>query len=184
MKQKTDRTLLLLLIACVVASAVAYQTVFGEGGNDAQASSQASPSSYNPPEIHSLAALKSERNYAAIDRKPIFFESRKPPQAPNKVKTKPVQIRKPKLEVVGIVSETDKKIALLKPEKTTEVLALSSGEIISGWNIVLIEDTHIILESGDHRERYAIKDYPKLELGKSKEISGAPSGKYRLIEIK
>ncbi len=108
---------------------------------------------------------KPQSFYSDITKRPVFSESRRPPQP--KPKPKPVRVVKPKppvirrpptvkvkpvisitsFKLIGVLINATTKKALIQSVRDKKEIWLRAGNSIQGWKLVSISDNNVIMES-------------------------------------
>jgi hypothetical protein len=153
-----------LILGCISLSWAIYQdlltTPYGGQPGTAQMST-----------VERLPALPAEPNFSmpAIHtfdetvQRPLFSESRRPPEA-QPVAKKKVVTKPPEFTVVGIIFSADERIAFVSPHdkgnrsRPKELLQLSEGTKYQGWTVVEIARKEVTLRHNDTEVSFGL-DY-------------------------
>jgi len=90
-------------------------------------------------------------NFEAIVERPLFSPDRQPQEA-GTTEITPVQkttIKKPELQLRGIVLSEDEQVALIKVRKDPGLKRIKLNEKIQGWTLTELKDNSAKLASGD-----------------------------------
>jgi|GEM_PF-4200998 len=164
---KLDRTVILLSLCCLALAAVIVHQM--EGLNTQPAGSKVGVATADTPAAVLLPVPKTrqERDYTAIDQKPLFFLSRKPVPKKVKAKLKAPPVKRPKFKILGTITDTDQHIALIQLDKKAAVKHYRQGDKIHDWTIVTITPLFLVLKFKEVEARYTLSSYPPLPVGNS-----------------
>jgi type II secretory pathway component PulC len=100
----------------------------------------------------------SHDSFASIADRPLFEPTRKkyvPPPKPDAEKAAPPI---PKIFLVGVIIDTDTRIAMVKTPDAALATALAVGGEIAGWQISAIEPDRILLNAGNSENEIRLDD--------------------------
>lgn len=90
--------------------------------------------------------------YNAISERPLFAQTRRPPEAEAAADVPKTQTNLPNLRLRGTVLSTEGTYCLIQKLPSKETLRMMEGQIIEGWRIEKILPDRVILKSGDKTE--------------------------------
>lgn len=102
------------------------------------------------PEATSLK-LGDVNNFEAIVERPLFSHNRQP-QEESAIEIIPVQktpVKKPDLQLTGIVLSDDEQVALIKVRKNPRLKRVKLNEKVQGWTLIELKSNSAKLTSGD-----------------------------------
>ena len=91
-----------------------------------------------------------------------FFENRAPIQTKPKQQAKTVVVKKPKLKIIGIISDGNTKRVLVQLDKKASVRGYWVGEKIQGWTVKEINVDYILLSLRNTEAKFSLANYPAL----------------------
>ncbi len=141
---------LALGFACLTLGAAVYDRIAALG-------SIALPPRAAPPLAEADAPLPAEptlspparETFAAILERPIFAQSRRPPQAAAETAA-PAPAPSLDLDLTGVVIWRAQRLALVRPKKASAdiVQVVAEGGTVGGWSVVTIEPRRVVLRNG------------------------------------
>jgi type II secretory pathway component PulC len=136
---------------CLGLAAVVYREL---------SSAETSIDSVSPVAKGTIQALRPEKSFAmapiekfsAIVERPIFSADRRPA---SKMAGSEKQAQRPrsKLTLYGIAISAGERIALVGAERGTGLIRVKRGDALSGWVVVDIERTRLLLRQGSRDEQ-------------------------------
>lgn len=167
MTPNLDRTVILLSLCCLALAAVIVHQMEGLNTQPAGSTVGAVTAYTQAAVLLPVPKARQERDYTAIDQKPLFFSSRKPVPKKVKAKLKAPPVKRPKFKILGTITDTDQHIALIQLDKKAAVKPYRQGDKIHDWTIATITPLYVILKFRDVEARYSLSNYPPLPLGNS-----------------
>lgn len=129
----------------------APQSAVSESARQQVAPSVSAPTPSRPPQMAPLSG------YSEITKRPLFSETRRPPQP----EPPPKPVAKPRspanFTLVGIIQTPEKKSALMKSPTRPMARLISEGQKIEHWKVEKIGDGGVLLQAGEHRTEIKIK---------------------------
>jgi general secretion pathway protein N len=128
----------------------------------------------SPVLAQDAAGTDRQRFYAGIDLalleatrdRPLFSESRRPPQPPpepSRPEPAPVVAMAPaptpmppSLRLIGLVTMGETRVALVEDGTTGEILRLSPGATIDEWTMTIVDDRTIAFARDGEAARFAL----------------------------
>jgi general secretion pathway protein N len=116
------------------------------------------PETHLPPELDfGLAPLD---RYAEIIQRPLFRETRRPPEEPDEPET--VQKsgspgKPPPFVLTGVIIAPDKREALLREARGRGVSRVQQGEEIRGWRLEVVGAETIVLRRADRSQELSLE---------------------------
>lgn len=102
-----------------------------------------------PPPPPTAFAAPPPNAFAAIGDRPLFDAERKkyvPPPKPDEAKQAPPP--PPNLSLVGVIIDSDKRLAMVKASDGMLASSIAVGANIGGWQVAAIEPDRIVLTAG------------------------------------
>lgn len=122
----------------------------------------ASSQSPSPDEVHWLQGATLDR-LEATRLHPLFTPTRQPPVVDETVDTpapvaaadvETVPDAPPELKLVGIISTTDSRQALLQDTASGQIHRLKDGEKYRNWNLSIVDSRTVAFEQSGRRQDY------------------------------
>jgi len=113
------------------------------------------------PDILNLAELAFD-SYAEIAERPVFSPSRRPAAGPARTfLPTAAPDRSVDLELVGLVSEGSRRLALIRPRGSRETVQLAEGETWRDWTIAEIGTDFVTVRSGRGEQELRLAYKPR-----------------------
>jgi type II secretory pathway component PulC len=117
----------------------------------------AAPSRKASAKAATLPRADNVRAYDAISNRPLFSETRRPPEhAPDAPEPTSEALRH--VGLTGVVITSERKTALIYSQKSPEMLTLQEGESLEGWHLDKVLQDRIVLSHGDETAEIVIWD--------------------------
>ena len=94
-------------------------------------------------------------SFAAIVDRPVFVQSRRPPEEEAAVAT-PKVTSKLELTLKGVVYSEGERTALLLPKAGGDILRLAEGSSYQGWELVEVAPSEVLFRRGEREESLAL----------------------------
>jgi hypothetical protein len=149
-------------IIVLLAATVAWQIAAGgmHSGNDLVPPSETAAIP-ELPDIFSLSELTLD-TYSEIAERPVFSPSRRPATGPARTSIPtPALNRSADLELVGLVSEGDRRLALIRPRGSQETVQLAEGETYRDWTVAQIGVDFVVVRSGAGEQELRLAYKPR-----------------------
>lgn len=149
-------------IIVLLAATVAWQVAAGGASNEDDRTSP--PEALEIPELPDVFGLPKLTldTYSEIAERPVFSPSRRPVTSPGRTsQPTPVSNRSVDLELVGLVSEGARRLALIRPRGSQETVQVAEGETYRDWTIAKIGPDFIRVRSGGGEQELRLAYKPR-----------------------
>lgn len=100
------------------------------------------------PDVFSMPELALD-TFSEISERPVFSPSRRPAASPSRIsRPVPASDRSADLELVGLVSEGARRLALVRPRGSQETVQLAEGETYRDWTVAEIGADFVRVQAG------------------------------------
>ena len=149
-------------IVVVLGAVVAWQ-VGANGMRSVDDSAPLSDADNLPelPDVLSLPELAFD-SYSEIVERPVFSPSRRPANGPVRaILPTPGPGRSFVLELVGLVSVGDRRVAMVRQRGSREVVQLGKGDTFGNWTVGEIGADFILVQSSDGEQEIRLSYRPR-----------------------
>lgn len=147
------RTLKGPLVALVISAASVTSIIVSEiglGSSSTRLNLNATTTNMVLPDRQSTQHLLPLEAYAEVAQRPLFSETRRPPQISLPPKPEPKPPSAAGFVLVGVVARHDDRVALIRTTASPKVEIVMEGGSIAEWKIEKIALDHIVLRAGDY----------------------------------